>query len=187
MGSYQKYEYSGINIKRVVAKQFREFSKAYPGNHTEVLHAMINFFETHQWSPYDSMDGSLTGVEKRLKKRISAVIAIIRNMEKEQTKPTNAMLQALFAAEDDLEQEIQEFPIPNLETKPTKNKMQLEYEKEQLEKQLLDLGASLKILFDAIEIKNSSFGKTQIRIHLEENNWIKLKRKILNQLICISQ
>ena len=64
------------------------------------LSQMLEFFEKHQLSPTDEIPNHLIKVEKRILKRINAVIAILKDIEKTQTKPTLGMLQALFTADE---------------------------------------------------------------------------------------
>lgn len=84
----------------MTAVRFRKFSKEVSKSNTDTLEAMLEFFEKHQLSPDDEIPNHLFQVEKRLLKRINAVIAIIKDIEKTQTKPTIGMLQALFTADD---------------------------------------------------------------------------------------
>ncbi|MEP5599545.1 MAG: BfmA/BtgA family mobilization protein, partial [Algibacter sp.] len=73
----KKYQFSAISIKIEVAQRFRKFSKKVSSSHTQTLIAILDFFEIHQLSPLDSIDGSLSAVEIRIKRRISNAIAII--------------------------------------------------------------------------------------------------------------
>ncbi|MCM4157585.1 hypothetical protein DHD80_16390 [Gramella sp. AN32] len=57
---------------------------------------MIEFFEEHGISPAESMGPKMQTLEHLIKKRINGVIAILKDIEKGQTKPTVAMLQSLF-------------------------------------------------------------------------------------------
>lgn len=57
---------------------------------------MIEFFEQNGISPNESLGPHIQTLENLIKKRFNAVIAIIRDIEKNQTKPTVAMLHALF-------------------------------------------------------------------------------------------
>jgi hypothetical protein len=92
MTGYSKYSFSGINVKKDVAIKFRKFSKQISKSHTDALVAMLHFFERNDLSPDDDL-----GINNnRTNKRINAVIAILKNIEKTQTKPTVAMLQSLF-------------------------------------------------------------------------------------------
>ena len=100
MEEFSKYKFSAINVKKMTAVRFRKFSKEISKSNTDTLEAMLEFFEKHQLSPDDEIPNHLFQVEKRLLKRINAVIAIIKDIEKTQTKPTIGMLQALFTADD---------------------------------------------------------------------------------------
>src|SRR5690606_20425331 len=81
-----------INVKKDIAKRFRAFSKQVSKSHSETLEAMLNFFKWNNLSPYDDL-----GVKADdTKKRINALIAIIKNIEKNQTLPTKTMMDSLF-------------------------------------------------------------------------------------------
>ena len=56
----------------------------------------MDFFDQNKISPSESLGPNMKSLENNLKSRINALIAIIRDIEKNQTKPTVAMLQALF-------------------------------------------------------------------------------------------
>lgn len=88
-----------LHIKAKTARRFRTFSKTHFKTHTEALATMLDFFEINEVSPKEHLGPGGRTIEANLKKRINAVIAIIRNIEKHQTKPTQAMMQALFEAE----------------------------------------------------------------------------------------
>ncbi len=101
--------FSHINFKKKTAERFRKFSKIIAKTHTEALEAMLNFFETHSISPYESLGANMTTLESKIKQRINAVIAIMKNIENSQTKPTNAMLELLFQQDNENEQEEDDF------------------------------------------------------------------------------
>ncbi len=114
MEEFSKYNFSGINIKRDVALRFRKFSKQISKSNTETIEAMLNFFDWNDLSPNDNL-----GVKnERTNKRINAVIAILKNIEKHQTKPTTVMLQKLFeeVSNEEKEEEAYNFETPNLIT-----------------------------------------------------------------------
>lgn len=87
-----------IRFKRKTAKRFQEFSKTHFRTHTETMEAILDFFFYNEISPKEKLGPTGRTVEASLKKRINAVIAIMKNIEKHQTKPTAAMMQALFTA-----------------------------------------------------------------------------------------
>lgn len=86
-----------IRFKRKTAKRFQEFSKTHFKTHTETMESILDFFFYNEISPKEKFGPTGRTVEASLKKRINAVISIIKNIEKYQTKPTVAMIQSLFA------------------------------------------------------------------------------------------
>lgn len=90
----------GIRFKKKTAKRFQEFSKTHFKSHTEALETMLDFFFYNEISPKEKLGPTGRTIEASLKKRINAVIAIMRDMEKSQTKPTVAMLESLFQTEE---------------------------------------------------------------------------------------
>lgn len=85
-----------IRFKRKTAKRFQEFSKKNFKTHTEAMSTMLDFFFYNEISPKERLGPTGRTLEATLKKRINAVIAIMKDMEKTQTKPTMAMIQTLF-------------------------------------------------------------------------------------------
>ncbi|SHG15524.1 hypothetical protein SAMN05444483_105157 [Salegentibacter echinorum] len=92
--------FSGIRFKKETAKRFQEFSKKHFNSHTEALATMLDFFFYNEISPRERLGPTGRTIEANLKKRINAVIAIMRDMEKTQTKPTVAMIASLFQLEE---------------------------------------------------------------------------------------
>ncbi len=93
---YEKEPFTTISFKSSVAKQFRTFSKKMEASNSMTLLMMLDFFENNNLSPKESIGPTVHTLEKLIKKRVSAVIAILRDMEKSQTRPTVAMMQSLF-------------------------------------------------------------------------------------------
>ena len=93
---YEKEQFTTISFKGSIAKKFRGFSKKMGASNSMTLLMMLDFFETNNVSPKESIGPSVHTLENLIKKRVSAVIAILRDMEKSQTKPTVAMMQSLF-------------------------------------------------------------------------------------------
>ncbi|WP_297707406.1 BfmA/BtgA family mobilization protein [uncultured Eudoraea sp.] len=98
--NYINEGFSNIKIKTSVTQKFKLFVLKQGESNSMTLNQMLDFFEKHQLSPDDEIPNHLVQVEKRLLKRINAVIAIIKDIEKTQTKPTLGMLQALFIADE---------------------------------------------------------------------------------------
>ena len=92
--------FTGIRFKKETAKRFQQFSKKHFKSHTEAMATMLDFFFFNEISPKERLGPTGRTIEASLKKRINAVIAIMRDMEKTQTKPTVAMIQSLFETEE---------------------------------------------------------------------------------------
>lgn len=90
----------GIRFKKETAKRFQEFSRTHFKTHTEAMTTMLDFFFYNEISPKENLGPTGRTIEAKLLKRINAVIAIMRDVEKTQTKPTVAMLQSLFEIEE---------------------------------------------------------------------------------------
>ena len=94
--SFEKESFETLKIKRPVAKKFRRFCRNLGESQSMALMLMVDFFEEHGLSPRESMGPKMQTLENLIKKRFNAIIAIVRDIEKNQTKPTVAMIQALF-------------------------------------------------------------------------------------------
>ncbi|WP_149276623.1 BfmA/BtgA family mobilization protein [Pareuzebyella sediminis] len=90
----------GIRFKKETAKRFQEFSRTHFKTHTEAMDAILDFFFYNEISPKENLGPTGRTLEAKLLKRINAVIAIMRDVEKTQTKPTVAMLQSLFEMDE---------------------------------------------------------------------------------------
>ncbi|WP_026813351.1 BfmA/BtgA family mobilization protein [Arenibacter certesii] len=89
-----------IRIKRKTAKRFQSFSRTHFKSHTEAMATILDFFLYNEISPKQILGPTGRTLEQVFKKRISAIIAILRDMEKNQTKPTLAMIHSLFEMEE---------------------------------------------------------------------------------------
>ena len=84
--------FTGIRFKKETAKRFQTFSRTYFKSHTEAMSTMLDFFFYNEISPKEKLGPTGRTIEAKLLKRINAVIAIMRDVEKTQTKPTVAMI-----------------------------------------------------------------------------------------------
>ncbi|SDE61515.1 BfmA/BtgA family mobilization protein [Cellulophaga baltica] len=89
----------GIRFKKETAKRFQQFSRTHFKSHSEAMATMLDFFFYNEISPKEKLGPTGRTIEAKLLKRINAVIAIMRDMEKTQTKPTVAMIESLFQTE----------------------------------------------------------------------------------------
>lgn len=97
---FKKERFEKLGIKVSVADRFRKFCKKMSKSQSMTLLMMLDFFEENGISPQESMGPNMETLEKRIslliKKRMNGMIAIMKDIEKNQTKPTLAMLQSLF-------------------------------------------------------------------------------------------
>ena len=155
------------------------------------LLSMLDFFEIHQLSPMDSIDGSLSAIEIRIKRRIGNAIAIIRDIEKSQTLPTVAMLQSLFDQQfepdnddGDLDEDFEfiEKKFENLENteewieETTVPKIRYE----RLEEKIEALKADFGYVLEQVKEVRASFGKNYLKLELSLDELEKYKRAIKN-------
>ncbi|MFD2586078.1 BfmA/BtgA family mobilization protein [Croceitalea marina] len=96
---YEKERFESLSIKSSIAKKFRRFSKRMGASQSMTLLLMLDFFEANGLSPKESLGPHMHTLESLIKKRINAVMAVIKDIEKNQTKPTAAMMHALFEGE----------------------------------------------------------------------------------------
>lgn len=174
----KSYGFSAISIKADIASRFRKFSKKVGRSHSETMQSMMNFFEWNQISPNASLGPNMTSLENRLKKRINALIAIIKNIEKNQTKPTNAMLELLF-------QEDQSKPDPTIENlnfdqQPliTENE-ELNYYRNQYESVRIHyrkMKADMENLINKTSYVRGNFGNGYLKLHMTLQDFENLKK-----------
>ena len=93
---YEKEGFVTISIKASVAKKFRKYSKGISRSQSMTLLLMLEFFERNGISPTEDFGPKIQTLENLIKKRINGVIAILKDIEKTQTKPTAGMLMALL-------------------------------------------------------------------------------------------
>ncbi|TYA89210.1 BfmA/BtgA family mobilization protein [Seonamhaeicola marinus] len=183
--------FSTIRFKIKVANRFRKFSKQVARNHTQALEAILDFFEIHQLSPRDTIDGNLTSIEIRIKRRINAAIAIIKDIEKSQTLPTVAMLQSLF--EQQLEEEAndgfldEDFEFIEKKFDSLDNNEDLMEETTvpkirylRLEEKMEQLKTDFKYVLGNVKEVKSHFGKDYLKLELSLDELEKYKRTLNN-------
>lgn len=174
-----KKELSTITLKFTpsTADRFRKLSRELGKPQSVTLQLMMDFFEINGLSPTDTLVPNITVLEKKLKSRINTVVAILKDIEKTQTKPTLAMLQALF------------------EQKPTRKEVRIERKTSEIEgkniqKQTTDFGTTqndqkvptseLKLLLDKVELVRNRFGKDHLRVNMTPSEFNQLKYRLKN-------
>ncbi|WP_136468549.1 BfmA/BtgA family mobilization protein [Flagellimonas onchidii] len=179
------YGFSAINIKSRVAKRFRSFSKKTAKSHTGTLIAVMDFFEWHGFVPSDRLGQSfLQEIINNRKltetsiKRTEASIAIIRDIEITQTKPTNAILEAL------LEQKVKH-ERPKVEPKPLRQEPLIETTVPKIRyERLMDKMEMLKresqYVVGNTTLVKPSFGKPYLRLDITAGELENYKRTLQN-------
>ncbi len=171
--------YGHINIKKTTLKKFRVFAPTVALTFSEALDKMMHFFERHSISPDENLGPHMTTLERKLKKRIDAVIAIIRDIEKTQTKPTIALLHVY------LEKQLQEEPVKLHERKfdpitpepaRTDTVARIRYEKLKAEHENLKQ-EFLEVLEQVTEVQ-PSFGKKYLKLEYPLSEIHKKKRDL---------
>ncbi len=181
-GKY-KYEYSTVNLRISVVKRFRSFSKKIAKSHSETLTVIMDFFEWHGFLPSDRFERSIVQEIVRNRKRTEASIAIIKNIEKDQTRPTNAMLLSLFeekALQDTPELVERKFIDTQLQEKPIEATTVPKIRYERLEDKMNLVKQDLAYVLERVKTVKSSFGKGYLKLELSEEELIKLKRTLKN-------
>lgn len=126
---YEKERFEKLGIKTSVAERFREFCKKLSKSQSMTLLLMLDFFENNGISPYETLGPNMQTLESEIKKRINAVIAIIKDIEKNHDKPTTAMLESLFMGLESkpkkliLAKEIKDTKVQFVEKKDSNNQL----------------------------------------------------------------
>ena len=126
---YEKERFESLSIKTSVAKKFNGFCKKMSLSKSMTLLLMLDFFEDNGISPNETIGPNMQTLESEIKKRINAVIAIIKDIEKNHDKPTTAMLESLFMGLEPkpkkliLAKEIKEIKVQSVEKKDSNNQL----------------------------------------------------------------
>ena len=177
MKKFSTYDFSAINLKSEVARRFRTFSRQVSASHTETMEIVLNFFEYNELSPHDDLDIRNAGT----KKRINALIAIIKNIEKHQTRPTKSMLDTLFQEVSKVQEDEEDFNLGSPEL-PDHNET-LVYYQDQFEK-LQTKHHQLKMIISEImehaTYVKSTFGTGHYKLDLDKNEYESIKQRLKN-------
>tara|TARA_R110000764_G_scaffold871_6_gene3324 strand:+ start:986 stop:1453 length:468 start_codon:yes stop_codon:yes gene_type:complete len=141
---------------------------------------IIDFFEWHGFLPSERFERSLGRELIKNRKRTEAAIAIIRDIEKSQTKPTNAMLQLLFQ-ESDGQNETKEEPFDfGQQELMTENEELNYYRKRYEEAQQLYFATTieLKHIVDNTSYVKGSFGGGYFKLEITKEEFENYKQKL---------
>ncbi|WP_405199332.1 BfmA/BtgA family mobilization protein [Christiangramia sp. LLG6405-1] len=93
---FEKERFESVSLKTSVVKKFNNYCRKMSMSKSMTLLLMLEFFDENGISPAESMGPKMQTLENLIKKRMNGVIAILKDIEKNQTKPTVAMMQSLF-------------------------------------------------------------------------------------------
>ncbi len=180
--------FSNIRFKKKTVQRFQEFSRRFFKTHTEALDTMLDFFIYNEISPKETLGPNARTLEANIKKRINALVAIVKDIENNQTKPTTAMLQLLFEKAPAKQKQPRLVEIKK-GSKTSKDPffatsleaIELRKEKNTLQRDLKETKQQFEdILFSKINITKSSFGKPKIQLDMSVEELEALKQKIKN-------
>lgn len=178
--------FSNIRFKKKTVQRFQGFSKRFFKTHTEALDTMLDFFLYNEISPKETLGPNVRTLEANIKKRINALVAIIKDIEKYQTQPTTAMLQLLFE-QDTAKEKKPRLVAVSPKDKPFKEDsfatsleaIELKKQKNILQRELNDTKQQFEdILFSKIQITKPSFGKPKLQLDMSIAELEALKENI---------
>jgi len=182
-----RFGFSAISIKALVASRFRIFSKRVSRSHTETLMAMMDFFEWHNYTPHQRFGQDVIAGQKKNRQRIDAVIAIIKSVEKSQNIPiTNieTMLKSLF------EEEVKKYGSKNIEPKPIdpersitekKKTMVSRMEYDRVNRKLTETHDRLQYVLERVVLVNNRFGKDFLKVGITREQLARFKQALKNE------
>lgn len=179
-GKY-RYEYITINIKAPVARRFRLFSKKIAKSHAEALTTVMNFFEWHGFYPSDRFERRFVEELLKNRKRTEAVIAIIKDIEKNNDKPNTAMLQLLFEGVVEKKEPVRKEKMFRDKTKQEKKLEETTVPKVVYERTQLDFNETkkrFKYVLDKVSLVNNRFGKDYLKLELSQQEFTRIKREL---------
>lgn len=177
--------FKSIRLRTGTIKRFKGFSKKMAKSYSATLESIMDFFEWHGFTPSDGLGQSfLQEILKNQKltetsiKRTEASIAIIRDIEITQTKPTNAILEAL------LEQKVKH-ERSKVEQRPSKQEPPIEITVPKIRyERLMDKMEMLKresqYVVENTTLVKPSFGKPYLRLDITEGELENYKRTLQN-------
>lgn len=171
--------YITLKIKPQTAKEFRMFSRSLTRKQTDTLQLMLDFFSSSGLSPLDQLGPNFTTLEKRIQKRINAVVAIIREIEKTQTRPTLTMLQLLFQ-QSPIHQEVLVEKTRTSRAQEKTTDIQLQRRIQMLQNKLHQSREITNAILERINVSRSSFGKVQLRLIMTQQELEEIKHKLEN-------
>jgi len=183
---YEKEPFETLKIKTSVVKKFRRYCRSISKSQSMSLLVMIEFFEDNGISPKESIGPHIQALANLIKKRNNAVIAIMKDIEKTQTKPTNAMINLLFkeAEEDEEEEEqilLEEVLSDGISEEQFTEHKELEYYHNQYfetKSKFNDLKDDFEMVLKKTKYIRNNFGIGHFRLEITKEEFENLKNKL---------
>lgn len=176
---YEKERFETFKLKSSVAKKFRKFSKKFSKSQSMTLLAMLDFFEVNEVSPNERLGETVSSLKHQMQKRFNAVIAIIRDIEKSQTKPTTAMLQRLFEEASNENEEEFNFGTPEL---ISENEELIYYRDNyfKIQEELNRINNDFEEVLNKGKYIKGNFGSSYFKLEITKEEYENLKQKLNN-------
>lgn len=169
--------FSSISIKAETAKRFREFSRETGGSNTEVLELMLGYFHKYQISPRQKEKIDLPTLDEKIQKRLNAIVAIIKEIEKTQTQPILAMMQLLFDPAKG-KAFLPSRPEPVTIEEPKVIAQGSPQKKNLGEREYAELKKDLEYILSRVIHDKRTFGPDKFVLELEREELERMKRKL---------
>lgn len=184
-----KVQFGRINFRVDTLTRFRSFSKTHGKTHSDVLEGMMDFFTKYQMSPFQDFGPNIRGMETNIKKRINALIAVVKDIEKHGVNPTKAMMELLFehAPQKNKQQKSHSSIKQNMPVKDDAffksafETIELQKENTIIKQNLEQLQQQFMETLEKVEVTKSSFGRSKLylNMNLEEYNHLKASLKTI--------
>jgi len=168
-------DFRAVRIKKRTLYRFKTFSRKVGKSYSHTLDMIMDFFEWHGFLPSERFEKSIGQEIIKNRKRTDTVIAIIRDIEKNQTLPTIGMMQALFNQELENDQEEDDFLHDMIEKNPPKpdpvfkgEVMIAKIKYDHLEEKAASLQTDLKDILEKVKVVRNRFGKSYLKLEIEK-------------------
>lgn len=183
---FENERFVSLSFKSSVARRFRKYCKNLSKSQSRTLLAMLDFFESNGVTPEDRLGETIAELKSQIRRRFNAVIAIIKDIEKGQTKPTLAMLQSLFEQQLlDVGGEEEPFEFSEKDIFDSWEKETLLEETtvpliryQRLEEKLMQLKRDFNYVLDQVQLIKPSLGKPYLKTKLSPEELQKYKRML---------
>ncbi|UNY98323.1 hypothetical protein MQE36_14705 [Zhouia spongiae] len=165
-------------IEKKIAQRFITYSKKFKITPSKALALLLEKEQLLQVQEKQNTKVTVADLEQLIKKRINALIAIIRDIEKHQTKPVLAMMLELFkgstfTGSPQFTENIQRLSVKGQDQSKASDSISLKEDIKACEQ-----GRVIKALLDKIVVHRTSFGRPQLRVMMSPEEFSKIKTKL---------